>query len=118
MESPGHRENILNPAFPEVGIGLSMGRYAAEPGTTTRMYVVDFGAPSSRIIRVANRGEGGPHGLVAFGRRAQQVRAPPQVPRESPAASDVFVPQCKRGKRPCARRDRLPSAVSKTRSNP
>ena len=43
MESSGHRENILNPAFREVGIGLSTGQYAPEPGTTT-MYVVDFGA--------------------------------------------------------------------------
>ncbi len=43
MESPGHRENILNPAFREVGIGLWAGRYATELGTTT-MYVVDFGA--------------------------------------------------------------------------
>ncbi len=43
MESPPHRENLLNPAFREVGIGLSTGLYAPELGTTT-MYVVDFGA--------------------------------------------------------------------------
>ena len=43
MESPGHRENILNLAFREVGFGLSTGQYSAELGTTT-MYVVDFGA--------------------------------------------------------------------------
>jgi uncharacterized protein YkwD len=43
MESPGHRENILNPAFREVGLGLSTGQYSPELGTTT-MYVVDFGA--------------------------------------------------------------------------
>ncbi len=43
MESPGHRENLLNPAFREVGIGLSSGQYTPEIGTTT-MYVVDFGA--------------------------------------------------------------------------
>lgn len=43
MGSPGHRDNLLNPAFREVGIGLSTGRYAPETGTTT-MYVVDFGA--------------------------------------------------------------------------
>lgn len=43
MESPGHRENILNPAFHEVGFGLSTGQYSPEPETTT-MYVVDFGA--------------------------------------------------------------------------
>jgi uncharacterized protein YkwD len=43
MESPGHRDNLLNPAFREVGIGISTGQYTPEIGTTT-MYVVDFGA--------------------------------------------------------------------------
>ncbi len=42
MNSPGHRENLLNPAFREIGFGLSTGRYAPERGTTT-MYVADFG---------------------------------------------------------------------------
>ena len=43
MESPGHRENLLNPAFREVGFGLETGSYSPEPGTTT-MYVANFGA--------------------------------------------------------------------------
>ena len=43
MESPGHRENLLNPAFHEVGFGVATGRYATEPGTAT-MYVANFGA--------------------------------------------------------------------------
>ena len=43
MQSPPHRENLLNPAFREVGVGLSTGQYTPEIGTTT-MYVVDFGA--------------------------------------------------------------------------
>ncbi|MDP9457723.1 MAG: CAP domain-containing protein [Actinomycetota bacterium] len=43
MDSPGHRENLLNPAFREVGFGVTTGRYAPERGTTT-MYVADFGA--------------------------------------------------------------------------
>lgn len=42
MESPGHRENLLNPAFREVGFGVTTGRYAPERGTTT-MYVANFG---------------------------------------------------------------------------
>lgn len=42
MGSPGHRENLLNPAFREVGFGVTTGRYAPERGTTT-MYVADFG---------------------------------------------------------------------------
>ena len=44
MESKeGHRENLLNPNFHEVGIGVKTGRYTSEPGTTS-MYTVDFGA--------------------------------------------------------------------------
>ena len=43
MDSPGHRENLLDPASREVGFGLSTGRYGPEGGTTT-MYVANFGA--------------------------------------------------------------------------
>jgi uncharacterized protein YkwD len=43
MKSSGHHKNILNPAFREIGLGLSTAPYTTEPGTTT-MYVVDFGA--------------------------------------------------------------------------
>jgi uncharacterized protein YkwD len=42
MQSPGHRENLLNPAFREVGIGVATGVYAPEVGNTA-MYTVDFG---------------------------------------------------------------------------
>lgn len=42
MDSPGHRENLLNPAFREVGFGIPTGRYAPERGQTT-MYVANFG---------------------------------------------------------------------------
>lgn len=45
MESPGHRQNLLNPAFREVGIGVSTGTYTPEAGSTA-MYTVDFGARS------------------------------------------------------------------------
>ena len=43
LRSPGHRENLLNPAFREVGFGAATGRFAPEPGNTT-MWVADFGA--------------------------------------------------------------------------
>lgn len=43
MESPGHRENLLNPDFREVGFGLETGSYSPEPGATT-MYVANFGS--------------------------------------------------------------------------
>ncbi|CAN5851589.1 hypothetical protein BH23ACT11_BH23ACT11_09120 [soil metagenome] len=42
MDSPGHRENLLNPAFREIGIGFFSGQYKGNIDTTT-MYVVEFG---------------------------------------------------------------------------
>ncbi len=44
MESPGHRENLLNPALHEVGIGVATGQYGSEPDYTS-LYTVDFGTP-------------------------------------------------------------------------
>jgi uncharacterized protein YkwD len=43
MRSPGHRANILNPRFREVGVGISFGapvRSSARPAAT---YTTDFG---------------------------------------------------------------------------
>ncbi len=42
MESQGHRENLLNPALREVGIGVATGQYGTELGNTS-LYTVDFG---------------------------------------------------------------------------
>jgi uncharacterized protein YkwD len=44
MASEGHRENILNPALYEVGIGVASGDYRTELGTTS-LYTVDFATP-------------------------------------------------------------------------
>ena len=41
MGSPGHRRNILDPKFREIGIGARTGDYL---GRKTTMYTVDFGA--------------------------------------------------------------------------
>ncbi len=41
MNSPGHRTNILDPDFREVGIGVRTGDFQGQPGTS--MYTVDFG---------------------------------------------------------------------------
>jgi uncharacterized protein YkwD len=43
MNSPGHRENILNPAYREVGIGIVTGNPAAADGLGAT-YATEFGA--------------------------------------------------------------------------
>lgn len=44
MESPGHRENLLNPALKEVGIGVATGM--TQKGMRPMgAYTVDFGTP-------------------------------------------------------------------------
>ena len=47
MHSPGHRENILRPAFTEVGVGVAMAapRLTDFPAAT---YTTDFGGPPIR----------------------------------------------------------------------
>ena len=40
MNSPGHKRNILNPAFKEVGFGLERGEFK---GRTVRMWTADLG---------------------------------------------------------------------------
>jgi len=44
MASPGHRENILNPQYQEIGIAVLQGQYQ---GKTTWMAVQHFGLPLS-----------------------------------------------------------------------
>jgi uncharacterized protein YkwD len=44
MASPGHRANILSPAFREVGIGLSLGAPVRGRGMPAATYATDFGA--------------------------------------------------------------------------
>lgn len=41
MNSPGHRENILDPGFRHAGIGVATGQYNSYNGY--KMYTVDFG---------------------------------------------------------------------------
>lgn len=41
MNSTGHRANILDPDFREVGIGVRKGDFQGQPGTS--MFTVDFG---------------------------------------------------------------------------
>jgi uncharacterized protein YkwD len=45
LESPGHRRNILDPGFTEIGIGLALGK--GKDGERTVLWVQNFGAPSA-----------------------------------------------------------------------
>jgi uncharacterized protein YkwD len=42
MHSPGHRADILRPAFTEIGIGIALGT-PPEPGSDAATYTTDFG---------------------------------------------------------------------------
>lgn len=49
MKSPGHRANILNPQFREIGIGIAVGVPLADPsldGQAGATYTTDFGRHS------------------------------------------------------------------------
>jgi len=43
MNSPGHRENILNPAYREIGVGIALGN-PARPDGAGATYATEFGA--------------------------------------------------------------------------
>jgi uncharacterized protein YkwD len=45
MHSPPHRDNILDPHFRDVGVGVARG-YPLGPGKGSATYTVDFGARS------------------------------------------------------------------------
>jgi uncharacterized protein YkwD len=44
MHSPGHRANILNPAFREIGIGIAKGAPEPVGGAPAATFATDFGA--------------------------------------------------------------------------
>ena len=43
MNSPGHRANILHPAFREIGVGVAIGAPRAVNGQPAATYTTDFG---------------------------------------------------------------------------
>lgn len=65
MDSPGHRENILNGDFTEIGIAAAKGKYK---GNETTFVVQFFGRPASGIARAQVQpeltGEAGEKGAV------------------------------------------------------
>jgi uncharacterized protein YkwD len=48
MESPGHRANILNRKFREMGIGVVLGMPGGDDGMGSATYAIDFGSGGRR----------------------------------------------------------------------
>ncbi len=51
MNSPGHKANILNKNFQDIGIGISQGTYQ---GHTATFVVQEFGTPAAQQITLSN----------------------------------------------------------------
>jgi uncharacterized protein YkwD len=60
MNSPGHRENILNPSYREIGIGIAAGNPAQRDGAgatyATEFGAIDTAAPATKVRAAAKRG--------------------------------------------------------------
>ncbi|HEV7884604.1 MAG TPA: CAP domain-containing protein [Solirubrobacteraceae bacterium] len=48
MHSPGHRHNILNPGFRDIGIGIAIGAPEDVDGEPAATYTTEFGTRTSR----------------------------------------------------------------------
>jgi uncharacterized protein YkwD len=81
MNSPGHRENILSPAFREIGVGIVAGNPAAADGAGAT-YVTEFGT-----LEQPAAGGGGsaarPAAQAAASRKAGKRRAAKRKPARS-----------------------------------
>ena len=73
MNSPTHRDNIMNPRFTEIGIAAAVGVYQ---GRTTTFVVQEFGTPASQVA---------PRPLVE-----ESIPANPQEPALASAAPAVL----------------------------
>ncbi len=55
MNSPKHRENILNPDFQDVGIGIVKGEYSENEASHTTIMVTNmFGVKKQTVVQVVN----------------------------------------------------------------
>jgi len=71
MNSPGHRENILNPDFREVGVGVVAGNPKAKNGVGAT-YATEFGAIEGQVAAVTKDRR---DGSKARGKRKRARRA-------------------------------------------
>ena len=75
MNSPGHRANVLEPRYREIGLGVAIGNPAGADGVGAT-YATEFGAvagAAARVARSAPRARGTP---APRSRRALQALAP------------------------------------------
>lgn len=82
MNSPGHRANILNAAFQEIGIGISKGVF---DGHDTTIVVQMFGTPIAQPVTLQTEPT-----QVQTEASAQEVQTPAQV---QPAQAQSAAPQ-------------------------
>jgi len=93
MNSPGHRENILNPKYTEIGIATARGMY---DGKETVFVVQFFGKPTPTQqvlapVKVTQKSPKQEQFLAVKGAEAKEVVVvPPQAPKEN-AAQTVSV---------------------------
>lgn len=85
MESPSHRDNILNGNYTEIGVGTAKGEYQGFP----TVFVVQLFATPARSVNTLALPEPAPTAAVA-----EEVSVPPVAPvvEDSVAAVDESVP--------------------------
>lgn len=87
MASPGHRANILNPAFTQIGIGIAAG--APKPGVqaTAGTYVADFGAQTPALPASASTADvAAVKTAIAAARRSGRARSRRHAARRAHSA--------------------------------
>lgn len=101
MNSPGHKANIMNKAFQEIGIGIAKGMYN---GHETTIVVQMFGTPIAQKVELpstptvvakptpAPTPKPTPAPVVAQAPAAASVPAPVQATAPAPVTTPVVVP--------------------------
>ncbi len=86
MNSPGHKANILNKDFEEIGVGIAEGQYQ---GHTAIFVVQEFGTPVEQKIQLADKST-----IV------QTEAVPPPVIQTAPVQASQTAPEVKQSTTP------------------
>jgi uncharacterized protein YkwD len=95
MDSPGHRANILEPRFREVGVGVALGSPSSGPVTTAATYTTDFGMVDAAGRPVTR--QPGADATAATPSTTAKTTAPKRVKRKCPRGKRLVVKR--KGKR-------------------